>query len=181
MSVGREKIHQRSIDCEGFLRDDGLWDVEATLTDTKTRSFHNHERGEVVPGEPIHKMTLRVALDLDMNIHEVEVLMPYTPFGLCKNAGDAMQKLVGLQIGGGWMRKAKELIGRTESCTHVMELLGPISTTAYQTMHFAIEERENAKDERNPPPILDQCKSLARDSAIVKVMWPEFHEEPKNS
>ena len=27
MSVGREKIHQRSIECEGFLRDDDLWDV----------------------------------------------------------------------------------------------------------------------------------------------------------
>ena len=74
------------------------------------------------------------------------------------------------------MRKARERIARTESCTHVMELLGPISTTAYQTMHWAIEERENAKPDRGEPKILDQCKSLARDSAIVKVMWPEFHQ-----
>ena len=172
----REKLHQRTIHCEGYQRDDGLWDIEATLTDTKTSAFHNHERGEVVPGEPIHNMTLRVALDLDMTIHEVDVQMPYTPFGLCKTAGDAMQNLVGLQIGGGWMRKARERIARTESCTHVMELLGPISTTAYQTMHWAIEERENAKPDRGEPKILDQCKSLARDSAIVKVMWPEFHQ-----
>ena len=176
----REKLHRRTIHCEGFQRDDGLWDIEATLTDTKTNAFHNHERGEVVPGEPIHNMTLRVALDLDMIIHEVDVQMPYTPFGLCKTAGGAMQNLVGLQIGGGWMRKARELIARTESCTHVMELLGPISTTAYQTMHWAIEERENARPDRGAPKILDQCKSLARDSAIVKVMWPEFHEPPSD-
>ncbi len=176
MHVNREKLHTRNVHCEGFQRSDGLWDIEATLTDTKTRPFHNHERGEVTPGEPIHEISLRVALDLDMKIHEIEVRMPHTPFGLCKSAGDAMSSLIGESIGAGWRRKAKELIGPTESCTHVMELLGPVSTTAYQTMHFAIEERENKKSDRGAPPILDQCKSLARDSAIVKVMWPKFYK-----
>ncbi len=79
------------------------------------------------------------------------------------------------------MRKARELIARTESCTHVMELLGPVSTTAYQTMHWAIEEKEREQSGRATPAIIDQCKSLARDSTIVKVMWPEFHEENPGS
>jgi len=86
-----------------------------------------------------------------------------------------MGNLVGLKIGAGWMREARSRVGRTESCTHVMELLGPISTTAYQTMHWAIEDRENARENRDKPVILDQCHSLASDSSVVKVMWPEFY------
>ena len=171
----RTHLHTRDIMCRGYQREDGLWDIEATLTDTKTHPFFNHERGEVSPGEAVHRMTVTVTLDLDMVVQGIAVDMPDTPFGLCRNAAKAMEKIIGLQIGGGWMRQVRERVERTESCTHVVELLGPISTTAYQTMHFAIEERENAKSERKEPPILDQCHSLARDSAVVKVMWPQFY------
>jgi len=172
----RKHLHTRSIQCHGYERDDGLWDIEATLTDHKTYSIFNHERGEIKPGNAIHKMTICLTLDLDMVIHDVRVEMPSTPFSLCKSVSDAMNRLVGLKIEGGWMRKARELIARTESCTHVMELLGPVSTSAYQTMHWAIEEREREQSNRGTPVIIDQCKSLAKDSAIVKVMWPEFHD-----
>ena len=181
--VTRKQLHTRNIRCRGFERSDGLWDIEATLLDTKSYQYTNHERGQVPPGEPIHKMTLTVTLDIDLVIREIRVDMAYTPFQLCKSASDTMGDLVGLQIGAGWMKEARQRVGRTESCTHVMELLGPISSAAYQTMHWAIEDRENDKPNRGDPMILDQCKSLARDSAIVKVMWPEFYRKnnPENS
>jgi hypothetical protein len=173
----RKQLHTRNIHCLGFERSDGLWDIEATLVDTKKNRYTNHERGEVHPGEPIHKMTLKVTLDIDLVIRDIQVLMAYTPYQLCKSASDTMGNLVGLKIEAGWMKEARQRVIRTESCTHVMELLGPISSTAYQTMHWAIEERENARPGRGDPMILDQCKTLARDSAIVKVMWPEFHKD----
>ena len=31
----RRLMHTRSVECDGFLRDDGLWEVEAWLRDTK--------------------------------------------------------------------------------------------------------------------------------------------------
>jgi len=173
----RKHLHTRSIQCRGYERDDGLWDIEATLIDNKTYSISNHERGEIQPGNSIHNMTVCLTLDLDMVIRDVHIEMPSTPFSLCRSTSDVMDRLVGLKIEGGWMRKARKLIARTESCTHVMELLGPVSTTAYQTMHWAIEEREREQSSRDTPAIIDQCKSLARGSAIVKVMWPEFHED----
>ncbi|HIK87341.1 MAG TPA: DUF2889 domain-containing protein, partial [Alphaproteobacteria bacterium] len=43
----REKIHNRSIQCEGFKREDGLWDIEGHLKDTKTYDFKNDSRGDV--------------------------------------------------------------------------------------------------------------------------------------
>ena len=47
----REPIHTRRIECQGFLRQDGLWDIEGRLTDGKTYSFKNEYRGEVKVGD----------------------------------------------------------------------------------------------------------------------------------
>ncbi len=175
MTSTRKHLHTRSIHCQGFERDDGLWDIEATLTDTKTGSYPTHERGNIEEGEPIHCMKLCVTLNLDLVIQDIRVEMPYTPFQLCKSASNSMKNLIGLKIGSGWKREATQRIPKTDSCTHVMELLGPMSTTAYQTMHHAIESRENSKPARQQPAILNQCHSLASDSAVVRVMWPEFY------
>ena len=171
----REKLHHRSITCEGFRREDGLWDIEARLTDTKSYAYQNRDRGEVAAGEPVHLMLLRLTLDLDMNIIKVHAAMDYTPFKMCPGARAAMKKLEGLKIGSGWLRQARERVGRRESCTHLFELLGPLSTTAYQTMHIALEERANKRPQRERPKIIDQCYSLASDSPIVKAEWPAFY------
>ena len=179
--VTRKQLHTRNIHCRGFERSDGLWDIEATLLDTKNNEYINHERGHVPPGEPVHDMTLTVTLDINLVIRDIQVMMTHTPYQLCKSASDTMADLIGLKIAAGWMKTARQRVGRTESCTHVMELLGPISSTAYQTMHWAIEEKENTKPNRGDPMILDQCKTLARNSAIVKVMWPQFHQDNETS
>ena len=171
----RKKLHQRKVSCEGFQREDGLWDIEARMTDTKTYAYHNRDRGEVKAGEPVHLMLLRVTLDLDMNIIEVHADMEYAPFTLCRGARGVMKKLEGLQIKSGWLRKARERVGRRTSCTHLFELLGPLSTTAYQTMHVALEARAGKRPQRERPRIIDQCYSLASDSPIVKLEWPEFY------
>jgi hypothetical protein len=180
--ITRSHLHTRNIRCEGFERSDGLWDIEARLVDTKTQSFINHERGEIEPGEPIHEMIVVVTLDLDLEIRDVDVRMPWTPFAVCPKARKKMKDLVGLRIAPGWLREVKTRIPRDQSCTHLIELLGPISTTAYQTMHLALEQRENTRENRNEPPILDQCHALTRSSEAVKVMWPEFyrHKSPEN-
>ncbi|NCX72859.1 MAG: DUF2889 domain-containing protein, partial [Betaproteobacteria bacterium] len=33
--AARKLMHRRFIESQGFRRDDGLWDIEATLTDIK--------------------------------------------------------------------------------------------------------------------------------------------------
>src|SRR5262245_39526036 len=51
----RRHIHTRRIVCEAFERDDGLWDVEANMTDAKT---YDVERASA--GEPVHNMWVRM-------------------------------------------------------------------------------------------------------------------------
>ena len=43
----RQLLHLRDIELRGFQRDDGLFDIEARLTDTKSYAFANIDRGEV--------------------------------------------------------------------------------------------------------------------------------------
>ncbi|NKB76306.1 MAG: DUF2889 domain-containing protein [Gammaproteobacteria bacterium] len=190
LSTSRKKLHTRSIHCEGFQREDGLWDIEATLVDTKSRTYSNHDRGNIPAGEPIHEMQIRITLDLELCIRHVETSISYTPFRICPNAAASMKKIEGLTIGSGWMREVRKRIPATDSCTHLIELLGPLSTTAYQTMHMALEEKAKqlaaqqetngkGKQRRSAPPILDQCHSLASHSSVVKAVWPEFYTGEK--
>ena len=176
----REKKHHRKIDCEGFLRSDGLYDIEAHMVDTRTYdcSYDElHRDGLIRAGEPVHDMWLRFTIDLDFLIHDVQAASDQTPFAVCPNAASAMRGLVGLRIGGGWLKQARERVGPTVSCTHLVDLLGQLAATAYQTLHAALEERERQRPEREKPPILDTCLALSSDGEVVKNLWPQFHVE----
>ena len=59
----RSLLHKRSVDCYGYLRDDGLYDIEGHLIDVKTYTVEELDRGPIPPGEPIHEMWLRLTID----------------------------------------------------------------------------------------------------------------------
>ena len=60
----REEVHKRQINCNGFVRDDGLYDIEAELTDHKTYSFPSDFRGIVTPDLAVHHMVLRITINM---------------------------------------------------------------------------------------------------------------------
>lgn len=183
--AAREEIHSRQIVCRGFRRADGLWEVEGHLTDVKTYSFANEERGAIEPGDPIHEMWLRLTVDDGLTVHAVEAVTDNSPFRLCGAIAPNFQGLVGLRIGPGWTRAVKERLGGVHGCTHLVELLGPVATTAFQTI-FPIKARERAEREkagqeppsRSRPPLLDTCHAFASDGALVRQLWPDFHTGP---
>ena len=182
-AVTREKKHHRKIDCEGFLRSDGLWDIDVHMVDTRTYDCacdELHRGGVIKAGEPVHDMWLRFTIDLDFLIHGVHAASDQTPFSICPRAADAMRSLVGLRIGFGWMKQVRERIGSERSCTHLMDLLGQLAATSYQTLHAALEEREAKRESRDKPPIIDTCLALSSSGEVVKNRWPEFYRPPSN-
>ena len=177
-SAPRKQLHTRRVECRGYLRDDGLWDIEGHMVDTKTYSFPNRHRGEVAAGEPVHEMWLRLTVDDSMRIHEVEAATDYGPFGLCPAITDNFRRLVGLIIGPGFRRAVRARVGGTQGCTHLVELLDPIATTAFQTMTARRHSRESearADEASERPRFLDTCHALATESPVVKEQWPEFY------
>ncbi|GAA4414397.1 DUF2889 domain-containing protein [Quisquiliibacterium transsilvanicum] len=179
--AARRHLHTRSIVCEGFRRDDGLWDIEAQIVDTKTYGYEEPDRGLRNPGDPVHHMAVRLTLDDRMVVQGVEVSMPATPYTTCLTAAPAYQGLIGRQVGLGWRRAVNECVGGTRGCTHVRELLFPMATVAFQTMGGWKEKEtgtENLDDvpanASGRPYFLDGCKSWAVDGPVVARLHPQF-------
>ncbi len=187
----REPLHRRNVECRGYKREDGLYDIEARLTDTKAYDFPNEFRGEIKKGEPVHDMWIRLTVNADIEITAVEAVMDAYPYRMCPDIESAFKALEGLVIGPGWSRKVKQRIGGTKGCTHLAELLGPLATAAFQTivplrqrLEKAAAGRQNTKKktqsgDQPPPPQIDSCHAYARDSDVVKKHWPQFYKAGK--
>ena len=179
----RRLMHRRSVECEGYLRDDGLWEVEARLVDTKPFVQHDRYRGVLQPGDPVHDITLRLAIDDRMTIIEAETTMRSTPYPTCIEVEPILQRLVGERIGKGWRELVRQKIGRLETCTHLAELLGPAVTALYQTMSLgkSPESRDALEDQRSSgerPFFVGGCHSWRTDGPIVAEMFPQFATKP---
>lgn len=176
--VNRSLKHTRRVICEGFKREDGLWDIEAHLIDTKTfnMDYKDRNNGIIPAGEPLHGMSIRITVDMDLHIHDAVAAMDYTPFDCCKPISEAYKKLIGLQIASGFTRQTKALFSGTQGCTHLLELLGPLATTAFQATHQEREQQENFwQGETQAPPMLNTCHTMSVEGEVVKEYWPHHY------
>ncbi|MBV1904496.1 MAG: DUF2889 domain-containing protein [Pseudomonadales bacterium] len=187
----RRHLHNRSIHCEGYLRDDGMWDIEARIIDTKTFVVNNRWRGALKIGEPIHNMAMRLTVDNKFTVRAIAVTMDDQPHEICSHILENFQRLVGVRIGPGWTKKVKQLLGGIEGCTHLVDLLGPIATVAFQvtsaeamdmarTEHPALYPAVDPNSTKKPF-VLDGCYTWGRSSLAVKEVYPLHYVEAKES
>jgi len=193
--IGRQHLHTRRVVCQGFFRDDGLWDIEGRITDEKTYEHANEWRGPLKPGDFVHDMSIRLTIDHTFTIVDAEAVTDKSPYSMCGDIAPAFRKLIGLRIGGGFHRAVRERLGGVHGCTHIVELLGPVATTAFQTVSsqkardLNREHREKAgtlpsKDPnaapkpRRKPYMLDTCHTWASDSEVTRRWVPHFYTGP---
>ena len=176
--ASRRHIHTRKVTCQGFLRDDGLWDIEGHITDEKTYGFSNAHRGGIEAGEPIHDMWLRITIDDRLEIQDAEASTEAGPYRTCGDITPAYKVLVGLTIRPGFTKAVRNRLGGVHGCTHVTELLGPMATTAYQTAFASREQKHGPAKPRHkltrPPGHLNTCHALATDGEVVREQYPQF-------
>jgi len=177
--AARNLMHHRRIDCMGYRREDGLWDIEGHLVDVKTYELKDLDRGPTPPGQPLHEMWLRLTVDDDLNVIDVEAQTVWGPYGMCGDITPNFQALKGLAIKAGWTQKTRELLGGTRGCTHLLELLGPIATTAFQTVYSLREKKNREQGMRKRPGLIDSCHAWASDSPVILRRYPEFYTGPK--
>jgi len=177
--LSRKLMHRRTVECQGYLREDGLWDVEGHMVDTKTFDVTLPDRGSVKPGEHFHEMWVRVTVDSDLMIHDAEAKTHFGPNAMCGNIPVDFKVLKGIAIKAGWTLKTRELLGGTKGCTHLVELLGPVATTAYQTIYPA--RAKKLEDPAKRPPMLNSCHAYASDSPIVARRWPAYYTGKKTA
>lgn len=172
---GRKKLHLRHIFCEGFQRDDGLIDIEGTLIDEKPFPIQMKERS-LQAHEPIHWMIVRLTIDRQLLIRDVQAHMKHSPYRLCAEVVSRYQDLIGLRIEPGFTRQAKRLFRGTAGCSHMTELLPSIATTAFQILwsesdHSVPEAHTEDRGGHSP---LDGCATLRMDGEVVKMHFPHL-------
>ncbi len=173
-AVARERIHLRRITIEGYKRDDGLWDVEGCLIDTK--DFDLQLSADLrKSGEAIHEMRLRITVDDTLTIKDVSASTDAMPYrGYCDSITPEYKKLIGLAIRPGFTGQVRDLFGGTKGCTHLTELIGCVATGAIQTM---AGQRPHLKHADKKPFQLDGCHALVSTGPVVAKFYPRWYRE----
>ncbi len=177
----RKLTHTRVVTCHGFERPDNLWDIEGRIVDTKPYAFPNQDRGgEIKADEPLHDMSIRLTIDASLEVHDAEAVIDDSPYNYCKCVTPIVRQLIGLRIAPGWTLKSRSAMGKNRGCTHLTELLGPMATTAVQTLSSKRQNQEaNSKNQRpkRSSNFIDTCHALSADSPVVKQHWPDQYRE----
>lgn len=172
--VSRELTHTRVVTCQGYKREDGLWDIEGRIVDTKPYRFSNRDRGGWIEAdEALHDMSVRLTINLELEVIDAEAVIDAAPYDYCKCVAPIAGNLIGLRIAHGWTNKSKAAMGQNRGCTHLSELLGPVATTAIQTIASERMGRGDPESKSKSTAFLDTCHAMATDSPVVKVHWPE--------
>jgi hypothetical protein len=170
-SASRRRLHRRTFECEGYVREDRLYEIEGTITDVRDEPQVNRWRGTLPGGQPLHRMTARLVIDRDWRLIDIAIATDAAPYpGLCETIAPDYRRLIGCSIAKGWMRRVAEVMGGTAGCTHINELLGRLGTVAYLTIY--LDEQREADAGR--PLFIDGCHALAEDGQAVALEFPNF-------
>ncbi len=169
----RELLHTRHIDCRGYRRADGLWDIEGHLLDTREEDMQTFGRGRIEPGEPLHEMWMRMTVDDELHVIDLQASIEHAPYPACPHfPKDRFAKLIGQQIAPGWTARVRLALGGVHGCTHLVELLGPLATTAVQTVYAWRGESVDRLHHQPPKDFINSCHSLVEDGEAARRLWP---------
>ena len=171
--AARERLHLRRVSYEGFRRDDGLFDIEAHITDTKDRDY-KLAMGTRSKDIPVHQMWARVTIDRSFAVIDIEAATDDMPYpGQCNRITPEYKSLIGANLLKGFRKAIAEHMGGIKGCTHLSELLGYLPTAAVQT--FAGIRNETESLDGKKPFQLDSCHALATTSETVRVYYPTWY------
>ncbi len=177
----RQPKHRRNIDVQIFARGNGLWEVDAHITDVRSRETRM-ATGMLPAGKPIHDMLLRLVVDERFNVLEAGAetsAMPYP--GECSSYGDLYGRLVGLNLMRGFRQGVKERLGGVQGCTHLTELTQVLPTAVVQAFAGEVIDTRGDSADSTQPFQIDRCHALRADGPTVKTYYPRWYRAPQNS
>lgn len=174
----RTEVHTRTLALQVYRREDGLFDIEGHIVDVKPISveFHNSRRSA---GEPVHDLRLRLTIDRHLLVQSAEAKMDVGAYPYCAGVEPNFANLAGLKIGPGWNRRVRERVGGGMGCTHLVEMLQQMATTALQAVWSQDHDPENAPDPADRAlreGMIDSCYTYRSDSQFVKVHFPRHFQ-----
>lgn len=177
-SVARMPLHKRAITVEVFEREDGLWDVDAQLIDTKAYDFPLSQGGKHAAGQPVHHMWLRITIDHTYTIIDAGVQYDAAPYTVCSIIAESYKQLIGLNLLRGFRHDVRARLAGKHGCTHMTELTNVLPTTAIQGIATRINRAKSTSEQSQRPFHIDGCHALRADGEVVQVHYPKWYEKP---
>lgn len=176
--VSRSLRHTRAIEVNAYARDDGLWDLDARITDVKKLDV-TLASGRRPAGTHLHDLSLRLTIDRELKVVEAHAASDAVPYpGFCDTIAPAYGSLVGLSLMKGFRQAVKERLGGVLGCTHLSELAQVLPTAALQAYaNDVIKTRDGDTDDEklaHKPFQLDRCHALRSDAAAVAEYYPRW-------
>lgn len=174
-AVQRQLKHRRQIDVQVFSRGHGLWEVDAVLTDTKTRVAEMAD-GPRQPGTPIHDMLLRLVVNEKLDILEAGSQTRWMPYnGICDDHDDAYGALVGMNLLQNFRHTMRQKLGGVLGCTHLTELAQTLPTAVVQAFAGEVIDTRGTAEGAKQPFQIDRCHALRSDGEIVRSHHPRWY------
>ncbi len=171
----RQLKHHRRVDVQVFCREDGLWEADATLVDTKTRAVPMAD-GLRQAGEPVHDMVLRVVVNAQLDILAAGSQTRWMPYpGVCDQHGDAYGRLVGLNLLRDFRRQLRERLGGVQGCTHLSELALVLPTAVVQAFAGDVIDTRGTAEGASQPFQIDRCHALRSSGEAVRTHYPRWY------
>jgi hypothetical protein len=169
--------HTRAISIAAFARDDGLWDFDAQITDTKTRDC-KLASGMRMLGCPIHDLSLRVTIDTSFHVVDAVAVSDAVPYpGFCDTIGSDYKKLIGLNLLRQFRFGVNERMSGVKGCTHLNELAQLLPTAAIQAFAGDVLDTRDGGDDTESseqPFQLNRCHALRLDGPAVAQYYPRW-------
>ena len=170
----RTLVHTRRIELQGWKRDDGLWDIEARLTDVKAHDYPLAS-GLRLKGQPVHDLWVRATIDREFNVTDAAACFDAVPYpGGCDVVAGSYRRIVGLNLMRGFRLTVAEMFKSVRGCSHMTELLASLPTAALQTIASEIKETEGVSPGEKPFQ-LDRCHALETTTETVRRYYPRWY------
>lgn len=171
----RTELHVRQIEMRAFQRTDGLFEVEGRVTDRKPEKFVPRMGAREVPaGAALHDMRVTIVFDEALKVKDIKAKTDASPYSHCSEAEQTMKVLIGAQMTKGWGRIVRERLGGEKGCTHLMELMMPMATVAFQSLSSINRHKPEALDPTGRPIKINSCFAYGTEQPLVRAYWPEY-------
>ena len=186
--VSRVLRHTRAIQVDAYARDDGLWDLDARITDIKTRNIMLAS-GMRAGGNAVHDLKLRVTINRELLIIDAEASSDSVPYpGFCDNVAPAYKRLIGLSLTNHFRLRLKDRLSGVLGCTHLTELSLILPTAAIQAYANDVIKTGDGTDTDSDtgaaperPFQLDRCHALRIDGPAVAKYYPRWFAKAPTS